>query len=103
VRLGRQCAKAHARGQKTRADRLARFDLIERERLCRLVDAEQGEDITITRHGLPVARLVSISVPTAVQRQQKQRVSDVMLRLRQLGAQSTLGCTVQQALGHGRD
>ncbi|PIQ51885.1 MAG: prevent-host-death family protein [Comamonadaceae bacterium CG12_big_fil_rev_8_21_14_0_65_59_15] len=68
-----------------------------------VVAAEQGEDITITRHGLPVARLVSISVPTAVQRQQKQRVSDVMLRLRQLGAQSTLGCTVQQALGHGRD
>lgn len=66
-----------------------------------VVAAEQGEDITITRHGLPAARLVSIGVTTPVQPQ--QRVAGIMQRLRQLGAEGTLGCTLQQALGQGRD
>ena len=65
--------------------------------------AEQGEDITITRHGLPVARLVPISSPGQVQPGQSQRVASAMLALRQLGANSTLGDSLAQAIQDGRD
>lgn len=68
-----------------------------------IVAAEQGEDITITRHGLPVARLVPISSPPLVQPEQRQLVFSAMQRLRQLGAEGSLGCTLQQAVGQGRD
>jgi prevent-host-death family protein len=64
---------------------------------------EHGEEITITRHGAPVARLVAIgaSVPPALE--QRQRVASVMQQLRALGAGSELGCTVEQAIQAGRD
>lgn len=65
--------------------------------------AEQGEDITITRHGLPVARLVSIRSPAQAQPKQAQQVASAMLTLRQLGAKSTLGSSVAQAIQGGRD
>lgn len=64
--------------------------------------AEQGEDVTITRHGLPVARLVAISSPAQPESGQSQRVVSAMQRLRQLGAESALGCTLQQAIQEGR-
>jgi prevent-host-death family protein len=64
---------------------------------------EHGEEITITRHGAPVARLVAIgeTVPPALE--QRQRVASVMQQLRALGAGSELGCTVEQAIQAGRD
>ena len=65
--------------------------------------AEQGEDITITRHGLPVARLVSIHSPVQPQPDQGQKVASAMLRLRQLGAEGVLGCPLSQAIQEGRD
>lgn len=65
--------------------------------------AEQGEDITITRHGLPVARLVSIRSAAQAQPKQAQRVASAMLTLRQLGAGSTLGSSLAQAIQVGRD
>jgi len=65
--------------------------------------AEQGEDITITRHGLPVARLVSIRSPAQAQPKQAQRVAAAMLTLRQLGAHSALGGSLAQAIQNGRD
>ena len=54
-------------------------------------------------HGMPVAKLVRISSPTLAQAGQNQRVASAMQHLRQLGAESSLGCTLQQAAGQGRD
>lgn len=65
--------------------------------------AEHGEDITITRHGLPVASLVSIRSPEPAQPEQRQRVASAMLALREPGANSALGGSVQQAIQDGRD
>jgi prevent-host-death family protein len=68
-----------------------------------IVAAEHGEDITITRHGLPVARLVSINSPAQPHPGQSQRVASAMQTLRLLGADATLGCSLPQALQEGRD
>lgn len=76
-----------------------------KNRLSELLAAvEHGEEITITRHGTPVARLVApdIHAPLTPQ-QQCQRVSGAMQRLRILGAGAELGCTLRQALESGRD
>ncbi len=68
-----------------------------------LAAVAHGEEITITRHGTPVARLVALSANAQPSPQQRQRVSGAMQRLRVLGAGAELGCTVQQALESGRD
>ena len=68
-----------------------------------LAAVAHGEEITITRHGTPVARLVALSATAQPSPQQRQRVSGAMQRLRLLGAGAELGCTVQQALESGRD
>ncbi len=44
-----------------------------------LARAELGEDIAVTRHGKPVARLVAVNPPDAVDQQTKVR--EVMLWL----------------------
>ena len=73
-------------------------------RLSELLAAvAQGEEITITRHGSPVARLVGLGAGGQVAAQQPQRVLDSMKRLRELGSGAELGCTVRQALVSGRD
>ncbi len=59
--------------------------------------AEHGEDITITRYGLPVARLVSIHSAVEPRPDQGQKVASAMRRLRQLGADGALGCPLPQA------
>jgi len=68
-----------------------------------LAAVAHGEEITITRHGKPVARLVALSANAQPLPQQCERVSGAMQRLRVLGAGAELGCTVQQALQAGRD
>ena len=62
-----------------------------------------GEEITITRHGSPVARLVAVNGPGQLPNEQSQRVACAMAHLRLLGRGAELGCTVQQALQEGRD
>ena len=62
-----------------------------------------GEEITITRHGAPVARLVSIGAKAKSSSEQRHRVSGEIKRLRALGSGAVLGCTVQQAIQEGRD
>ena len=64
---------------------------------------EHGEEITITRHGMPVARLVAIGTTEPPALAQRQRVVSAMQQLRAVGADSALGCTVQQAIQAGRD
>ena len=64
---------------------------------------EHGEEITITRHGMPVARLVAIGTTEPPALAQRQRVASALQQLRAVGAGSELGCTVQQAIQAGRD
>ena len=42
---------------------------------------EQGEEITITRHGAPVARLVAIGAQDAAKPEQRQRVLSAMAQM----------------------
>lgn len=62
-----------------------------------------GEEITITRHGAPVARLVAVNATEPPSIEQRERVSGEMKRLRALGSGAVLGCTLQQAIQAGRD
>ncbi len=64
---------------------------------------EHGEEITITRHGMPVARLVAIGTNEPPALAQRQRVVSAMQQLRAVATDSELGCTVQQAIQAGRD
>lgn len=69
-----------------------------------LAAVAHGEEITITRHGSPVARLVALDgVAQPSSPEQRQRVSGAIQRLRALGGGAELGCTVQQAIQAGRD
>ena len=63
-----------------------------------LVAVENGEEVTITRHGRPVAKLVPI---TPVD---QARVAAVLVELRRLREQTRLahGETVQQLVAEGR-
>ena len=64
---------------------------------------EHGEEITITRHGSPVARLVAISTKGKRSLGQRQQVVSAMDALRKLGSGSVLGVSVEQAIQEGRD
>ena len=67
--------------------------------LPQLLDrVEQGELITITRHGKPVARLVP------VQEYDRQMIADVVQEIRQLRKGHRLGSdlTVRQLIEEGR-
>lgn len=75
-----------------------------KNRLSELLNAvEHGEEITITRHGSAVARLVAVNVPAQLPNEQSNRVASAIAHLRVLGSGTGLGCTVQQALQEGRD
>lgn len=65
--------------------------------------AENGEEITITRHGTPVARLTAFGIPAPAPQEQRQRVEHAMRQLRQFGANCTLDCSVKEAIAAGRD
>ena len=64
---------------------------------------EQGEEITITRHGAPVARLVAVNVGSGTDPEQRQRVRGAMTDLRRRGADMELGCSLSDAIQAGRD
>ena len=64
---------------------------------------ELGEEITITRHGAPVARLVAVNVGSGTDPEQRQRVLGAMTDLRRLGAHMELGCSLSDAIQAGRD
>jgi len=64
---------------------------------------EQGEVITITRHGAPVARLVAIGVAAGTGPEQRQRVLDSMADLRRLGSDIEMACSLSDAIHNGRD
>ena len=64
---------------------------------------EQGEAITITRHGAPVARLVAIGAASGTDPEQRQRVLGAMADLRRLGGDMELACSLSEAIHDGRD
>ena len=64
---------------------------------------ELGEEITITRHGAPVARLVAVGIDSGTDPEQRQRVLGAMTDLRRLGADRELGCSLSDAIQVGRD
>jgi prevent-host-death family protein len=75
-----------------------------KNRLSELLTAvEQGEEITITRHGCPVARIVSANAPTRADQDQRERVSGALARLRSLRRGSSLGASLPEAIEDGRD
>ena len=65
--------------------------------------AERGEEITITRHGTPVARLVSFGGAGQAPVGQRERVLGALQRLRSLGQGAKLGVPISRAIEGGRD
>ena len=75
-----------------------------KNRLSELLNAvEHGEEITITRHGNPVARLVAVSAVGPPPVGQQEHVAGVVQRLRSLGENATLGVSRAHAIENGRD
>ncbi len=75
-----------------------------KNRLSELLSAvEHGEEITITRHGTPVARLVSCTAVGPPPVGQRERVLGALQRLRSLGQGAALGVPLAQAIESGRD
>ena len=75
-----------------------------KNRLSELVASVQnGEEITLTRHGNPVARLVAMYSGNLPPEDQAQTVQVQMQALTQLGQSISPTLDVQQALQSGRD
>lgn len=75
-----------------------------KNRFSELLNAvEKGEEITITRHGNPIARLVSFSAVGALATGQRERVLGAFQRLSKLAAATELGVPLAQAIESGRD
>lgn len=74
-------------------------------RLSELLDeVEQGEQVTITRRGVPVARLVSASVQRKTAAvSQRQKVGAVFAQLKALRKGVTLDLPLKDAIDAGRD
>lgn len=73
-------------------------------RLSELLAAvELGEEITITRHGRPVARIVAVADTSAVALTQRERVAGIFARLRGLRQGRALGGSLREAIEGGRD
>lgn len=68
-----------------------------------IAEVERGEEITITRHGAPVARLVAVTDKVTPPRGQRLRVAAAMRELRVLGSDVELGSSVEHAIANGRD
>ena len=75
-----------------------------KNRLSELVALVQnGEEITLPRHGTPVARLVAVDSVNLPPEGQAHTVQVQMQALNQLGQSISLPLDVQQALQSGRD
>lgn len=56
----------------------------------------EGEEITITKHGKPIARLVPVECPSLERRRQ------AIARIKELGKGQTLGMPLKEAINEGR-
>ena len=68
-----------------------------------LADVEQGEQITITRRGLPVARLVSVIAAKRGANSQRQKVGAAIASLREQRKGVVLEGDLRDLIGDGRD
>ncbi len=70
-----------------------------------LLRVQQGEAITITRHGSPAARLVAVehATPDTMSLLQRQTVDATLLALSALRGGISLPLPLRDAIGHGRD
>ncbi len=68
-----------------------------------LVDVEQGEQITITRRGLPVARLVGVVAAKRGANSQRQQVTITIASLREQRKGVVLEGDLRDLISEGRD
>ena len=69
-----------------------------------LAAVEHGEQVTITRRGRAVARIVAAVEGEAASAQaQRQRVAGTFARLRELRQGVSLGIDIREAVEEGRD
>ncbi len=68
-----------------------------------LVDVEQGEQITITRRGVPVARLVGMIAAKRGANSQRQQVGAAIAGLRELRKGVLPEGDLRDLIGDGRD
>jgi prevent-host-death family protein len=76
-------------------------------RLCELLaEVEQGEQLTITRHGAPVARLIGAEMAPSdrsVAAARRQQVTQALRELKALRKDITLDLPLREAFEQGRD
>ncbi|MBD5800687.1 hypothetical protein AZOA_00870 [Azoarcus sp. Aa7] len=68
-----------------------------------LVAVEHGEQVTITRRGRPIARIIAATETPESGQTQRQRVLGTFARLRELRKGIRLGMDVRDAIDEGRD
>lgn len=68
-----------------------------------LAAVEHGEEVTITRRGRPVARIVAAEEAEESAQSQRQRVAGAFARLRELRQGVSLGMDIREAIEEGRD
>lgn len=68
-----------------------------------LAAVEHGEQVTITRRGRPIARIVAAAEAPESGQTQRERVLDTFARLRELRKGIRLGMNVRDAIDEGRD
>ena len=68
-----------------------------------LVDVEQGEQITITRRGVPVARLVGVIAAKRGVNSQRQQVASTIASLREQRKGVVLEGDLRDLIADGRD
>ena len=68
-----------------------------------LVDVEQGEQITITRRGVPVARLVGVIAAKRGASSQRQQVASTIASLREQRKGVVLEGDLRDLIADGRD
>lgn len=67
-----------------------------------LATVELGEEVTITRRGRPVARIVAATESPAAALAQQGRVASTFARLREMRQGRTLGGSLREAIEDGR-
>jgi prevent-host-death family protein len=68
-----------------------------------LVAVEQGQQVTITRHGRAVAMLVGVPAPKRAAANRSRQVASVFARLQRNRKGVTLGDDLHAAIAEGRD
>lgn len=68
-----------------------------------LAAVEHGEQVTITRRGRAIARIVAVVDTEESAQAQRQRVAGTFARLRELRQGVSLGMDLREAIEEGRD